>query len=72
MEPTNPLKPGAKTSEFYVTLALLVLPLINHVLGSDFTNDEAAKLAMALVSTVGSIVAAVLYILGRIKLKRGV
>lgn len=77
MEPTPTVppvdpKPGVRTSEFYVTLALLVLPFVNHALGTQFTGDEATNFVVASAGTAGSIVAAVLYILGRIKLKREV
>lgn len=72
-EPEMPIvetpKPGVKTSEFYVTLALLALPLVNHYLGTQFSLDEASNFVVAFVGTAGSVVAAVTYIIGRLALK---
>lgn len=67
-----PPKSGIKTSEFWITLAVLLLPLVNSYLGSQFTPDEATNFIVSAITVIGSCVAAVTYIIGRVKIKRGV
>jgi hypothetical protein len=63
------IKPGYQTTEFYITIAAVLLPLVNHFLGTTFTYDQTANIITSLVGGVTAAVSAYLYIVGRIELK---
>ena len=66
------MKPGIKTSELWITIALMALPVANQLLHTDVTPDQATNVVNALVSlamAIGGVVAAFRYITGRISLK---
>lgn len=74
--PTQPpvqqpnIKPGYQTTEFYVTIGLILLPLVNHFLGTQFSMDDATNFIVAFVGGLGAVIAGVSYIYGRLDLKK--
>lgn len=62
-------KPGVKTSEFWITAAIIAIPLIKHFLGVDVTADQITELGTHIIETISGIAAIAVYVWSRVKVK---
>jgi hypothetical protein len=67
--PAAQVKPGFKTTEFYVAIALLLLPIANLILGTHISSDAATLFVTTLAASAAAVVGPITYIVGRFEVK---